>query len=105
MQAKELPVTFIDPIEDESTLAWHVEQSFSGQFPVKMRAHPIDSDTNSLEKIVAAVEAARSISHDGIARIYGYTQSNNQFMVLTEDTTGLGLRTLLTKLPERSLDT
>ncbi|MEE2902590.1 MAG: hypothetical protein VYC39_09675 [Myxococcota bacterium] len=104
MQAAELPVTFIGPIEDESAPAWHVEQSFSSQLPVKMRAHPINANSNSLEKIIAAVETARSISHDGIARIYGYTHTNNQFMVLTEDTLGLGLGSLLKKLPEQSLD-
>jgi|GEM_PF-7038349 len=104
MKAAELPVTFIGPIEDESSLAWHVEQSFSAQFPIKMRAHPIDFDATSREKFIAALETARSISHDGIARIYGYTQSNNQFMVLTEDTIGVGLCTLLKKIPEHSLD-
>lgn len=104
MQAAELPVTFIGPVEDESNTAWHVEQSVSAQYPVKMRAHPIEAQSISQEKMNDAVEVARSISHDGIARVYGYTQTSGKLMVLTEDLTGLGLCTLLVKNAERSLD-
>lgn len=104
MRATELPVTFIGPVNDQPNAAWHVEQSASSRLPVKMRAHAIVSPSNNLEELNTALDFARSISHDGIARIYGYTRTNEQLMVLTEDITGLSLFELISNSSVASLD-
>jgi hypothetical protein len=92
-------ITLVRPLGRSDSLLWLVEQDHWEQSPREMVARRFPRSDQRLQKDCEAlrhsVECARSVDHDNVAKVFGYSESKDEIVVLMERVQGLSLQELV----------
>jgi serine/threonine protein kinase len=97
-----LPITLVRRLHEDDDAVWLVTQERHPDAPREMRARRFDGGDfdhqADRDELKHSVEFAQNIQHDNVVRILGYSESNGDMYVLTEQVDGLSLSELLNRM-------